>query len=223
MQFKVSKVKDRGIIMTDEEILREYNTIIYNSDTYKAYTSSDWALNFFLKDVVSTEKKIKFFKLLLLASVYYFIYMFFSKANLIPFFFILIPAIFLPISKKNLVKSNKKLESITNDYYENKKRFEKLKQETPVPPIPSSMDNPQGVQELLAIFDSKRADTFKECLIIYQQDCQYKELMRRQNALISAANAAQREAEEAKKAAAKAQREADYARREADFHYWQNH
>lgn len=83
-------------------------------------------------------------------------------------------------------------------------------------------DRPNIIRELISVFESKRAETFKEALIIYEQDCQHRELVRQQNALIAAANRAQQEATEAKKAAAQAKADADYARREANYHYWRN-
>lgn len=96
--------------------------------------------------------------------------------------------------------------------------FDKLNK----PNLPKDKINPVFITEIIKVFESKRADTLKEALVIYEQDCQHRELVRQQNALIAAANNAQRESEAAKKAAAQAKADADYARREADYHFWRN-
>ena len=204
---------------TDEQILREYNDCVYNSEIYKRYNS---ARNVYPYCIV-TGKLLKFSKLLLLATTFYAVFAFFNNAEFKPFIYIVASIVLVIISKKKYVKDTATMHSVEKEIYEYGIAFDELKKQIPVPPIPSSLDNPQGIQEILAVFESKRADTFKEALIIYEQDCQHRELVRRQNALISAANAAQREAEEAKKAADKAKREADYARREADYYYWNNY
>ena len=206
--------------MTDEEILREYNDIVYNSETYKSYKSYEGRLKNCNNDVESAEKFVKFSKLLLLATIYFFSYSFFSESSLEPIIFVLIAAIFIFVSKKKLIKEEQCLDSVTKYFFDSRSNFNKLKEETPVPPIPQTMDNPGRIQELLAVFQSKRADTFKEALIIYEQDCQHRELVRRQNALIAAANNAQREVEEAKKVAEQAKRDADFARWDAEYHRW---
>ena len=97
-----------------------------------------------------------------------------------------------------------------------------LYKNTDRPNIPEQKIEPNIIRELISVFESKRAETFKEALIIYEQDCQHRELVRQQNALIAAANRAQQEATEAIKAAAQAKADADYARREANYHYWRN-
>ena len=97
-----------------------------------------------------------------------------------------------------------------------------LYKNTDRPNIPEQKIEPNIIRELISVFESKRADTLKEALVIYEQDCQHRELVRQQNALIAAANNAQRESEAAKKAAAQAKADADYARREADYHFWRN-
>ncbi|MBP3450881.1 MAG: hypothetical protein J6K22_10520 [Spirochaetaceae bacterium] len=211
--------------MTDEEILREYYNNVYNSEMYKRYKSTEWGLIFFTNNKASSEKFVKFSKLLLLATIYYFIFRIadvieFRVGNLIPIAYILISVLVLLISKKKLKKAEQDLETAIYHYQNSKSEFAQFKNEISVPPIPATMDCTEGIQELLAVFQSKRADTFKEALIIYEQDCQHRELVRRQNALISAANNAQREAEEAKKVAEQAKRDADFARWDAEYHRW---
>lgn len=212
--------------MTDEEILRNYFNTVYNSELYKRLESCGRVEEIMRSSVTSDFKWIKFTSLTLLSSIFYAAYRFFydfEEPSIVNLIIILLALIFFIISKRNYKKDTDSRVRLTNEYYDLSKEYEDFKKNIDVPPIPSIMDNPQGIQELLAVFESKRADTFKECLIIYEQDCQHRELVRRQNALISAANAARQEAEAAKKASEQAKRDADYARRDADYHYWNNH
>ena len=84
------------------------------------------------------------------------------------------------------------------------------------------LESPQLIKNLLLVFESKRAETFKEALIIYEQDRQHEELMRRQRQLESMVYSAQAAAEKARKEAQDARNEAQRARIDADYNFWNN-
>ena len=209
--------------MTDEEILKNYFNTLYNSELYRKREACGGLTGVMRSSVDSDAKWIKFTSLTLLSSIFYAVYSFFydfEKPSIINLIIILLALIIYIISKNNNKKHTADWIRLSNDYYYLSKEYDDFKKNIVVPPIPATMDNPQAIQELLAVFQSKRADTFKEALIIYEQDCQHRELVRRQKVLIAAANNAQREVEEAKKAAEQAKRDADFARWDAEYHRW---
>ena len=147
-------------------------------------------------------------------------------AGLIP---LIVDLILIPVFFSLFRKTKKKQIELKSHYDKLDKfnsmaiqKFYELFDKLNKPNLPKDKINPVFITEIIKVFESKRADTLKEALVIYEQDCQHRELVRQQNALIAAANNAQRESEAAKKAAAQAKADADYARREADYHFWRN-
>lgn len=208
--------------MTDEELLISYYKTVYDTEPYSGYKFYTTCYNLCESSHKTRKNFLKFATVLLIISVCIFLYKF-SSANYKVLVFALISAVIFLIAKVSVILSNKEFEKAKADKREYYYKFNDLKERTPVPPIPSYLDNEQGVLALIKVFQSKRADTFKEALVIYEQDCQYRNLIARQNAMQAAIRNAQIEAEEAKKAAEQAKRDADYARMEADYHYWNSH
>lgn len=105
--------------------------------------------------------------------------------------------------------SKKELKTALENSEQADKVWKEIINNTTVPPLPEDKLNMDDILELLAVFKSKRADTFKEFLIIAEQDRQHRQLIAQQNALRAAAYQTQQEA---------AQAEAEYKRQEAE--YW---
>ena len=151
----------------------------------------------------------------------------FKKSNLLPYLAILTTLIFsiiVIVAIKKQYKRKKKLEDIKKSFYDASNAFNELFQNVDKPNLPTNiLESPQLIKNLLLVFESKRADTFKEALIIYEQDRQHEELMRRQRQLEAMVYSAQATAEKAKKEAQEAKNEAQRARIDADYSFWNNY
>lgn len=231
--------------MTDELILKNYYDTIFNSKEYTEKVTLAKLIEDTKKQVKSNKiKRIIFYIMLIIAIVYFignipsifFLGKYFTEVDFTsliiimtsvsPIFFCFILIILFSILGKKANRKYKEMSIRLNEYQDSYDKvdfaFTELYKNTDRPNIPEQKIEPNIIRELISVFESKRAETFKEALIIYEQDCQHRELVRQQNALIAAANSAQREAEAAKKEAAQAKADADYARREANYHYWRD-
>ena len=231
--------------MTDELILKNYYDTIFNSKEYTEKVTLAKLIEDTKEQVKSNKiKRIIFYIMLIIAIVYFignipsifFLVKHFTEVNLtsliilmtsaIPIFFCFILIILFSILGKKANRKYKEMSTKLKEYQDSYDKvdfdFTELYKNTERPNIPEQKIEPNIIRELISVFESKRAETFKEALIIYEQDCQHRELVRQQNALIAAANSAQREAEAAKKKSAQAKADADYARREANYHYWRD-
>lgn len=150
----------------------------------------------------------------------------FKKSNLQPLLAILTTLIFsiiIIVAFRKQYKRKKELKDIKKAFYDASNDFHELFQNVDKPNLPTNiLENPQLIKKLLLVFESKRAETFKEALIIYEQDRQHEELMRRQRQLESMVYSAQAAAEKAKKEAQEARNEAQRARIDADYNFWNN-
>lgn len=209
-------VRDRN--MTDEEQLQNYFNTIYCCDEYKQ------KIELFKKWKLKSSRDYEVFKgqnracMFLLFVIYAGIFFLAIKGFLWTFLFALIPVFSLFILAGERKTSKKELKTAIENSNQADKAWEEIINKTPVPPLPEDKLNMDDILELLAIFKSKRADTFKEVLIIAEQDRQHRQLVAQQNALRAAAYQAQQEAAQAKREAAAAKAEAEYQRQEAD--YW---
>lgn len=151
----------------------------------------------------------------------------FQKSNLLPYLAILTTLIFsiiIIVAIKKQYKRKKELEDIKKSFYDASNAFNELFQNVDKPNLPINiLESPQLIKKLLLVFESKRADTFKEALIIYEQDRQHEELMRRQRQLEAMVYSAQATAQKAKKEAQEAKNEAQRARIDADYSFWNNY
>lgn len=205
-------------IKTDEEILTEYYNTVYCSESYKIMTNTNKTYNLYSKLAASSEKSLPGNLLFLLFSIY-FSMMLVLKTGIV--FFPLLIAIPIYLLYKTKKSYEYHLKEGDNSRQHNEKytsEFIKLKNETPVPPLPKDKLNEEAIKKLLDIFASKRADTFKEALNIYEQDIQYQKLLAEQQAARAAAINAVNEANRARREAEAAKKEAEYQRREAE--YW---
>ncbi|MBQ8777442.1 MAG: hypothetical protein IJZ71_08170 [Treponema sp.] len=150
----------------------------------------------------------------------------FQKSNLLPYLAILTTLIFsiiVIVAIKKQYKRKKELEDIKKSFYDASNAFNELFQNVDKPNLPINiLESPQLIKNLLLVFESKRSETFKEALIIYEQDRQHEELMRRQRQLESMVYSAQAAAEKARKEAQDARNEAQRARIDADYNFWNN-
>ena len=150
----------------------------------------------------------------------------FKKSNLLPYLAILTTLIFsiiVIVAIKKQYKRKKELEDIKKSFYDASNAFNELFQNVDKPNLPTNiLESPQLIKNLLLVFESKRAETFKEALIIYEQDRQHEELMRRQRQLEAMVYSAQATAQKAKKEAQEAKNEAYRARIDADYSFWNN-
>jgi hypothetical protein len=127
------------------------------------------------------------------------------------------------VAIKKQYKRKKELEDIKKSFYDASNDFHELFQNVDKPNLPTNiLESPQLIKNLLLVFESKRAETFKEALIIYEQDRQHEELMRRQRQLEAMVYSAQAAAQKAKKEAQEAKNEAQRARIDADYSFWNN-
>ena len=151
----------------------------------------------------------------------------FQKSNLLTYLAILTTLIFfiiIIVAIKKQYKRKKELEDIKKSFYDASNAFNELFQNVDKPNLPINiLESPQLIKKLLLVFESKRADTFKEALIIYEQDRQHEELMRRQRQLEAMVYSAQATAQKAKKEAQEAKNEAHRARIDADYSFWNNY
>lgn len=204
--------------MTDEEQLQNYFNTVYGCEEYKQKIelSEKWK--------IKSSRDYEVFKgqnnacIFLLFIIYLDIFLLAIKGFVWTFLFLLIPFFALMVLAGERKTSKKELKAASENSNQADKAWEEILYSTPVPPLPEDKLNMDDILELLAIFKSKRADTFKEVLIIAEQDRQHKQLVAQQNALRAAAYQAQQEAAQAKREAAAAQAEAEYQRQEAE--YW---
>lgn len=231
--------------MTDELILKNYYDTVFNSKEYTEKVSLEKLIENAKKQVKSNKIKRIIFSIILIIAIVcfignipsiFFLGKYFTEVDftsliiimtsVIPIFFCFILIILFSILGKKANRKYKEMSIRLKEYQDSYDKvdfaFTELYKNTDRPNIPEQKIEPNIIRELISVFESKRAETFKEALIIYEQDCQHRELVRQQNALIAAANSAQREAEAAKKEAAQAKADADYARREANYHYWRD-
>lgn len=204
--------------MTDEEQLQNYFNTVYGCEEYKQKIelSEKWK--------IKSSRDYEVFKgqnnacIFLLFIIYLDIFLLAIKGFVWTFLFLLIPFFALMVLAGERKTSKKELKTASENSNQADKAWEEILYSTPVPPLPEDKLNMDDILELLAVFKSKRADTFKEVLIIAEQDRQHRQLVAQQNALRAAAYQAQQEAAQAKREAAAAQAEAEYQRQEAE--YW---
>lgn len=231
--------------MSDELILKNYYNTIFNSKEYTKKITLEKLIEDTKKQVKSNKiKRTIFYIILIMAiisfirnipTIFYlgeyfiegdFISLIILITSIIPIFFCFILIILFSILGKKANRKYKEMSIRLKEYQDSYDKvaftFTELYKNAEKPNIPEQKLESSIIRELIAVFESKRADTFKEALIIYEQDCQHRELVRQQNALIATASSAQQEAKAAKKAALQAKADAEYARREANYHYWKD-
>lgn len=204
--------------MTDEQILTDYYNTVYGSEAYKKMSSADYLCKMQSKLLPSAEKSIKNRLVFLLFVIYLSIVIVLITGIFFAPLIIIVPVIMLCKSIKSYKFYMNQIEISRKQYDISSSEVIKIKSETPKPPLPQDKLNEASIKTLLEIFASKRADTFKEAFIIYEQDRQYEKLVAEQRAARQAAIDAQNEALRARNEAAAAKREAEYQRREAE--YW---
>lgn len=219
--------------MTDEQILQNYYSTVYESKEYKNYISAKKTISSSSMSINQSTSSVSFFNLLLIFSIYL------SILLLLKFCFVFAPLIIIfplikMISENKFLKSSDVYYKNSINYYQNcYEKFNTLYNNTPFPPIPKDKLDPTSIKELLDVFASKRAETLKEALIIYEQDLQHRELVNKQRAMQQQIYSAQMAAAQAQKEAENAKQEAEYLRREEDYYrdqiyhlqqedYWNN-
>ena len=221
--------------MSDSQILKNYYSIIYESTEYKDYILEEKRCSHQSDNLLKLMNTVDFLGMLLVASIYSSIF-FVIKYNYKLFPLVIPFALFIYIVNSVSLKKEKKISDRTRESLREKEQlFNNLVSRTEKPRFPEDKLTPEFIKTIIAVFDSGRADTFKEALQIHEQDCQFQKLKAQQDSLIYAANNARMEAEKAQKAAAQAKkaaenqrRETEYRRQEAEYwrrenEYWNNH
>jgi hypothetical protein len=213
--------------MKDSEKLKNYYNTVYNSKEYKQYLEADARAKASLSGTMNAYGALQSSVLFFTFSIFFSIFLALKFAIYYGPILIIIAIVFMVVESKKDKKNSKQSNLLYTERAEKEKLFKSLLASTEKPNLPDEKLTPECIDELIKVFDSGRADTFKEALIIYEQDCQHRELVGYQNSLRQAAYNAQMQAENAKKEAEAARREADYQRREADYwreeeRYWNN-
>lgn len=221
--------------MSDSQILKNYYSTIYESTEYKDYVMAEKRCSHQNDRVSKLYNTVEFLGMLLVASIYSSIF-FVIKYNYKLFPLVIPFAFFLYIVNSGTYKKENKISEKSYEALREKEQlFKNLVERTEKPRMPEDKLTPEFIKTIIAVFDSGRADTFKEALQIHEQDCQFQKLKAQQDSLIYAANNARMEAEKAQKAAAQAKkaaenqrRETEYRRQEAEYwrrenEYWNNH
>ncbi len=204
--------------MTDSQKLKNYYSTIYESVEYNDYIMAEKRKTQQMKNASKLGNVVDFLIKMLVASIYLSIFFVFKYHYIYFPIVIFISVFFLIISVRSYRREEKSFNLLSQVFNEKQQLFTDLINRTEKPAMPEDKLNPDFIKTIIAVFDSGRADTFKEALQIHEQDCQHRELVAYQNSLIAAANAARNAADEANARAAKAKKEADYQRREAE--YW---
>lgn len=206
--------------ISDYQILKDYYKKIYGSNE-NWYSNRCQNETIRLSRVVrESDSILKFFTCMFVASIYYLLFMILNGAR--TYYFGIIALLFslflLFFIRANQKESERKYKDAMNKDLQWKESYKMLIANTQKPPIPEDKLRPEHIKGLLAVFESGRASTFKEALIIYEQDRQHSELIAQQNATSYQAYQTQQQSEQAKEDAEWARREADYARREAEYY-----
>ncbi|MBR4179142.1 MAG: hypothetical protein IKR45_00430 [Treponema sp.] len=219
--------------LSDEQILRDYYKKIYECELLKQVNEKDEIHSRISEESMSNHKMYVFFCMLFVASIYVSIF-FIMRYAILPIAALIPASLFLLIYQKSEYKQISEKSSKTyDDYFNCLTEYKEYVRKTPKPPIPDDKLNQTSIKEILDVFASKRADTFKEALIIYEQDLQHRELVNKQRAMQQQIYSAQMAAAQAQKEAENAKQEAEYLRREEDYYrdqiyhlqqedYWNN-
>ena len=163
------------------QLLKDFYVKVFETESYKNYVKSYNFTNKIAKNLENSKSAAMFFCLSILASIYLSLICFFRGEYR---FFALLPlSIILLIITKIFEKIYiKKLEAAYEPEAMYRKEVEDIMSQTEVPQLPDDKFTPEHFNNLISIFESGRAETFKEALIIYEQDAQAKKLLAEQQA-----------------------------------------
>ncbi|BDC94196.1 hypothetical protein [Treponema bryantii] len=171
----------------DCQLLKDFYVKVFETESYRNFAGTDDYIYEFEKKLIKTEGLIKILSFIILFAIYLSLILFFrgayKKIIILPLLIValIITKIFQKTYKSKIKAAYKKLEIY-------RKEVQDIAAQTENPPLPDDKFTPEHFNNLIAVFESGRADNLKEALITYDQDLKHNEKIEELRNIRSAIN-----------------------------------